>query len=107
MQRENITTVNDHSCIEFWYRCSDGVTMNGYDNWNLEGKIATFLYVGAYKIEGLINCSRVAYGGNICHHFEFLEDFEVRNGRTHIKRDKGEGSVVDHSEIISIRDNNQ
>jgi hypothetical protein len=79
--------------------------MNGYDNWDLKGKIASFNYVDTYPIEGLVTLSRVAYGGEITHHFTFLEDFEVNDGNIHISRKAGEGSCVDHKNVVSVREN--
>ena len=36
-------------------------------NWNLEGLKVEGLYMGEYCISGLVDCSRVKYGGEVAH----------------------------------------
>lgn len=37
-------------------------------NWNLEGSRVTGSYMGEFLVEGVVELSRVKYGGEVSHH---------------------------------------
>lgn len=70
-------------------------------NWNLQGEkiIGTYLD-GLVTISGLVELSRVCYGGSIEHHVKIDEGFSVLDGK--IRRDAGESLIISHKNVLRL-----
>lgn len=71
-------------------------------SWNLEGMVVKGIYLDQIEVSGTVTLSRVCYGGEISHHVTIDEGFELYGGK--ISRQAGEGLIIDHKNIIEIRD---
>lgn len=70
--------------------------------WNLEGMTVKATYLGEIPVVGKVVLSRVKYGGTISHHISVTEAFDAGYGN--IRRDVGEVVIVDHHEVMEVRD---
>lgn len=65
--------------------------------WNYEGMIVTGKYLGDFPVTGVVELSRVKYGGEVTHHVALDTPIEVYGEM----RDR---VILEHSEIESVRD---
>lgn len=66
--------------------------------WNLEGMTITGKYMGEFPVTGVVELSRVKYGGEVSHHVN-LETPIVVYGAT---RDR---VILEHAFIETVKDN--
>lgn len=45
--------------------------------WNLENKYVTGIYLGLFPVGGMVDHSRVKYGGEVSHHVQLREPIKV------------------------------
>ena len=45
--------------------------------WNLEGKRVVGKYMGTFVVQGIVELSRVQYGGEVAHHIQLDQPIEV------------------------------
>ena len=45
--------------------------------WNLEGKRVVGKYMGTFVVQGIVELSRVQYGGEVAHHIQLDHHIEV------------------------------
>jgi hypothetical protein len=69
-------------------------------NWNLEGLRINGLYMGMFPISGVVNLSRVKYGGEVTHHMT-LDDPIVVYGA------KRERIILEHKFVNRVMDINE
>lgn len=72
--------------------------------WNYEGERIEGFYLGAVKVSGLVEKSRVKYGGTVSHHIILDEEFSIMDGR--INRKKGEVVILDHNQVTRLMGGN-
>ena len=65
--------------------------------WNYEGMTVSGMYMGEFPVTGVVDLSRVKYGGEVSHHVN-LETPIVVYGAT---RDR---VILNHSEIETVKD---
>lgn len=64
-------------------------------NWNFEGMHVTGMYMDQFLVSGVVDISRVKYGGNICHHIELDQPIEVYGAvRSRV--------ILDHGNITQV-----
>lgn len=63
--------------------------------WNLEGEKVKGMYLNQFPVEGLVELSRVKYGGRVCHTVVLESPLQVY-GATR------ERVILDHSEVTQI-----
>lgn len=68
-------------------------------NWNLESHRVHAKYLGRFPIVGIVELSRVKYGGGVSHHV-MLDNPIIVYGA---ERDR---VIIDHQDIEKISDNN-
>ena len=66
--------------------------------WNLEGMTITGKYMGEFPVEGVVELSRVQYGGSVSHHVKLTTPIVVY-GAT---RDR---AILEHAFIETVKDN--
>lgn len=64
--------------------------------WNYEGMTVSGMYMGEFPVTGVVDLSRVKYGGEVSHHVK-LETPIVVYGAT---RDR---VILNHSEIETVK----
>ena len=64
--------------------------------WNYEGMTVSGMYMGEFPVTGVVDLSRVKYGGEVSHHVN-LETPIVVYGAT---RDR---VILNHSEIETVK----
>ena len=66
--------------------------------WDLTDKYITGIYMGLFPVSGLVESSRVKYGGTVCHTIVLDEPIKVYGA----VRDR---VIIDHHEVFMIYDN--
>ena len=66
---------------------------------DLAGKECVINYQGLQNVLGRVTLSRYGNGHSLTHHFEFLSEFSYEDGNIFMKREIGEGSVCEDSDI--------
>ena len=69
-------------------------------NWDLTGMKVWGMYMNMFPVSGTVKSSRVKYGGEVQHTVSLDEPLTVF-GRV---RDRGENVLVDHSEVVRVKD---
>lgn len=67
-------------------------------NWNLEGLKVEGLYMGEIPVAGVVELSRVKYGGTVSHHLQLDAPVEVYGAI----RDR---VMLDHREVVRVLQN--
>ena len=66
--------------------------------WNLEGLEVSGMYMGEFPVTGVVELSRVQYGGEVSHHVVLNESIVVFNAI----RDR---VILEHKFIETVKDN--
>jgi hypothetical protein len=69
-------------------------------SWNLEGMRVNATYLNEFAVSGVVELSRVAYGGNVNHHIRLDEPINVYGA----ERDR---VIIEHSRIEKVKDNTE
>jgi hypothetical protein len=69
-------------------------------SWNLEGMIVKATYLDEFEVSGVVELSRVAYGGRVNHHIRLDEPINVYGA----ERDR---VIIEHSQIERVKDNTE
>jgi hypothetical protein len=65
--------------------------------WNLEGMTITGKYLGLFPIEGVVELSRVKYGGDVSHHVSLTTPIVVYG----LTRDR---VIMEHFLVETVKD---
>ena len=68
-----------------------------FDMWNYEGMTVTGKYLGVFPVKGVVELSRVKYGGEVCHTIVLKRKIKVYGAM----RDR---VILDHPQIESVKD---
>jgi hypothetical protein len=69
-------------------------------NWNLEGLNIEATYLETFPVSGVVELSRVAYGGRVNHHIKLDNAINVYGA----ERDR---VIIEHSQIERVKDNTE
>lgn len=67
-------------------------------NWNLEGLRVKGVYLGSIPVQGLVDLSRVQYGGTVSHHIQLDTPITVYGAH----RDR---VILEHHNVEQVMDN--
>jgi hypothetical protein len=67
-------------------------------SWNLEGMKVEGTYLETFPVSGVVELSRVAYGGRVNHHIRLDNSIKVYGA----ERDR---VIIEHSQIECVKDN--
>lgn len=68
--------------------------------WNLEGMRVTGKYLSDDIVTGVVELSRVAYGGGVVHTVVLDKPIQFR-----WRKEPSDRLIIKHSEILSVKDN--
>lgn len=69
-------------------------------NWNLQGMRINGLYMGLFPISGMVDLSRVKYGGEVSHHVQLDQPIKVYGAM----RDR---VILEHKFVNRVLDANE
>lgn len=69
-------------------------------NWDLTGMKVWGTYLDIFPVSGTVQSSRVKYGGTVQHTVTLDEPLTLFSR----VRDRGENVLIDHSDIVRIKD---